>query len=53
VEGSLYRGHARRGKWSVIRGAEAGAQTTVYSLKATETELRLLLLAGDDNVLFF
>lgn len=53
VEGTLYRGLMREGKWSITRGTAAHPDAIVYDLAATETEPRLLLLKGDDNVLLF
>lgn len=49
VEGSLHRQGGREGTWSVVQG-ELGAE---YHLSATKTEATLLLLRGDDDVLFF
>jgi hypothetical protein len=53
VEGSLFREGAREGTWSIARGAAMDANATVYQLNATPTQPTLLLLKGDDNVLFF
>jgi len=53
VEGSLFREGARGGTWSMTRGAAMDANATVYRLDATPTQPALLLLKGDDNVLFF
>lgn len=53
VEGTLYRELMQEGKWSMTRGTAADPDAVVYDLDATETEPRLLLLKGDDNVLFF
>jgi len=52
VEGSLFRQGAREGMWSITRGAAIDANATVYQLSATSTQPALLLLKGDDNVLF-
>lgn len=52
VESSLHRQRAREGTWSIVRG-EASHPGDVYRLSATGTEKALLLLKGDDNVLFF
>jgi hypothetical protein len=49
IEGTLYRKEAREGTWSVVR--DKGAE--VYQLSKTTTQAELLLLKGDDNVLFF
>jgi hypothetical protein len=53
VEGTLFRKNVREGKWSVLRGTETDPNAIIYELAATETEPPLLLLKGDDNVLFF
>ncbi len=53
VEGSLYREGAREGTWSMTRGAATGAEEVVYQLNPTPAQPALLLLKGDDNVLFF
>ncbi len=53
VEGTLYRGQTREGKWSILRGAHADPDAMIYRLDATSTEPRLDLLKGDNDVLFF
>ena len=53
VEGSLFRGGARQGTWSVTRGASIDPNATVFQLSPTQTQPALLLLKGDENVLFF
>ena len=52
VEGSLFRESARKGTWSIIRGAKTDPNATVYRLDATQTQPALFLLKADDNVLF-
>jgi hypothetical protein len=52
VEGSLFRQKAREGTWSITRGT-ADPNAIVYRLAPTQTEPALLLMKGDDNVLFF
>lgn len=52
VEGSLHRKRAREGTWTVVRGA-AGPESVVYRLGATQSEAALLLMEGDDSVVFF
>ena len=53
VEGSLFREGAREGNWSIGRGAAIDPKATVYQLHPAKTQPALLLLKGDDNVLFF
>lgn len=53
VEGSLFREGAREGTWSIGSGAATDAHAVVYQLNPTPTQPALLLLKGDDNVLFF
>jgi hypothetical protein len=53
VEGTLHRQNAREGTWSIVRGAKTDPNAIVYQLNPTPTESALLLLKGDDNVLFF
>jgi len=53
VEGSLHRSGAREGNWTLIRGTPEDTDAIVYRLAPTGTEAALLLLKGDDNVLFF
>lgn len=53
VEGSLFAGGAREGTWSLTRGIPGNANATVVRLGPTATEPPVLLLKGDDNVLFF
>jgi hypothetical protein len=52
VEGTLHRRSAREGTWRIVRGAKTDPNAVVYQLDATPTEAALLLLKGDDNVLF-
>jgi hypothetical protein len=53
VEGSLHRREARQGNWTITRGTQNDSESLVYRLAATESEPALLLLKGDDDVLFF
>jgi hypothetical protein len=53
VEGSLFREGAREGTWSITHGAAIDANATVYQLNPAQSQPALLLLKGDDNVLFF
>jgi hypothetical protein len=52
VEGTLHRSAAREGTWAIVRG-QAGSDSPIYRLAATQTEAPLLLMKGDDNVLYF
>ena len=42
----------RKGKWHIIKGAESNPEALVYQLDQAGRE-PLLLLKGDDNILFF
>jgi hypothetical protein len=53
MEDSLHRRKAREGTWSIIRGTETDPNAIVYRLAPTQAEGALLLLKGDENVLFF
>jgi hypothetical protein len=52
IESSLHRQQARTGTWRITRGIAGDAGAVVYQLDATPTESAVLLLRGDDNVLF-
>jgi hypothetical protein len=52
VEGSLFPGGAREGNWKILRGLGEDSDALVYRLDATDTQPELLLLQGDENVLF-
>jgi hypothetical protein len=52
VEGSLFTGGAREGSWKIVRGLGEDSDALVYRLDATATQPELLLLKGDENVLF-
>lgn len=53
VEGSLYRQGAREGNWTIVGGTATNPNAVIYRLEPTQTEPALLLLKGDDDVLFF
>ena len=53
VEGTLFRPGAREGKWAIGRGTAADPKAVVFELAASETQASILLLQGDDDVLFF
>jgi hypothetical protein len=53
VEGTLFRPAAREGKWTIARGTADDPKAVVFELAATKTQAAILLLQGDDNVLFF
>jgi hypothetical protein len=52
IEGTLHRSAAREGTWEIVRGP-LGSDSVIYRLAATQTEAPLLLMKGDDNVLYF
>ena len=53
VEGSLFRQGAREGIWSIVHGIATDSKAIVYRLEPAAADPALLLLKGDDNVLFF
>ncbi len=53
VEGSLHRGEAREGNWNIVRGSKNDPNAIVYRLESAKAGPALLLLKGDENVLFF
>ncbi len=54
VEGTLFRASgAREGKWAIGQGTATDAMAVVFELAATKTQNALLLLEGDEDVLFF
>lgn len=53
LEDSFHRRAAREGTWKIIPGTETDPNAIIYELAPTKTEAALLLLKGDDNVLFF
>jgi hypothetical protein len=52
IEGTLHRSAAREGTWAIERGSKEPG-SVVYRLDATDTEGALLLMKGDNNVLYF
>ena len=52
VEGTLYGSHAREGQWLTTRGTADDPKAMVYELLPRSQHRRILLLKGDDNVLF-
>ena len=52
LEGSFYRQAMRKGKWRILKGTNTNPDAVVYQLDADGQE-KILLLKGDDNVLFF
>jgi hypothetical protein len=52
LEGSFYRDQARTGPWTMVRGTPGNPRTVVYQLDPDKPPGSLLLLKGDDNVLF-
>ncbi len=53
VEGSLQLAGPREGSWSVLRGIPEDPDAVVYRLAPSTSASALLLLVGDENVLFF
>jgi hypothetical protein len=53
VESSLHRSAAREGRWTIVRGTGSDPAAAVYRLAAAGSEAPLLLMKGDDHVLFF
>jgi hypothetical protein len=52
IEGTFFRREPREGAWTITRGATTDPNATVYQLNA-KNQPPLLLLTGDDNILFF
>lgn len=53
LRGTFYRDRIRKGTWTMLRGANGNSAALVYQLNADASHAPLLLLKGDDNVLFF
>lgn len=53
VEGSLFSGGAREGRWTATPDATSRGAGTLYRLESGGRSPALVLLKGDDNVLFF
>lgn len=53
VESSLHRSAAREGRWTIVRGTGSDPAAIVYRLAPAGSEAPLLLMKGDDHVLFF
>jgi hypothetical protein len=53
IESSLHRAQARQGSWRILREGAPASGAAVYQLDGTSAEGPLLLLKGDENVLFF
>jgi len=52
LEGSFYRQAIRKGTWNIVRGTKTEPDALVLEL-AADNQPTILLLKGDDNVLFF
>jgi hypothetical protein len=52
IEGTLLR-TAREGSWRIERGRATDASATVYTLAPAQGQRAMMLLRGDDNVIFF
>jgi hypothetical protein len=53
VEGTLYGSGAREGRWRMTRGTADDPQAMIYELLPSSEHRSILLLKGNDNVLFF
>ena len=53
IESTLHRQQPREGTWRIAKGAAGQAGAVVYELGAAGKEAPILLMKGDDNVLFF
>ena len=53
LRGTFYRDRIRKGTWTVLRGARGNRAAVVYQLNADAPDGSLMLLKGDDNILFF
>jgi hypothetical protein len=52
LEGSFFREQARTGPWALVRGSKANPRAQVVQLDSDKPPGSLLLLLGDENVLF-
>jgi hypothetical protein len=52
LEGSFFRDQARTGSWALVRGTKANPRAEVIQLDPDKPAGSLLLLKGDENVLF-
>ncbi len=52
LEGSFYRTNIQKGSWALLKGTKADPNAVVYQLNLASANTTLLLLKGDDNVLF-
>lgn len=52
LEGSFYRTNIQKGSWTLLKGTKADPNAVVYQLNLDSANTMLLLLKGDDNVLF-
>lgn len=52
IEGTLFRAGAREGTWSLVHGTPDSPDAVIYRLEAATDDAALLLLQGDENVLF-
>jgi hypothetical protein len=53
IDSTLHRSGPREGQWTIVRGAEMAPSAVAYRLGPAGTEAALILMKGDDNVLFF
>lgn len=53
LRGTLFRDFNRDGRWSILQGRLGEPNATLYKLDLDKNEGTLLLLKGDDNILFF
>lgn len=53
LEGTMARRAAREGRWERVRGIPGDPDAVVYRLEQTPRQPAILLLRGDENVLFF
>jgi hypothetical protein len=53
IESTLHRQQPRVGTWRMAKGAPGQPAAVVYELAAAGREAPILLMRGDDNVLFF
>jgi len=53
LEGTVYGRRPREGRWQIAKAIPARTDAEVYELAAPNGEAQVLLLKGDDRVLFF
>lgn len=53
LQRTFHRESTIKGQWTVLRGTRANPDAVIYQLDPDKPEQSLLLMKGDDNILFF